>query len=403
MLFTLEALNAGEGDCLLLTYGTAEAPHFVLIDGGPGRICQQTLLPRVNQIRTQLGYEDDKPLPIDLCVVTHVDEDHVEGIVKLFQLLRSAKQEPVAAPVHIKELWHNSFDDVLSTNQAKEAIDYLNALPDPNEETRGVTASIGQGKELRDISRLLDIPTNLGFKGLVARPDDAGAVVDCGKNLVFTVIGPNKKQLLDYQKKWDQTLSATGNTTASTSAGSNPFNLASIAMLAEMKGTKSPITDRPLSMLLTGDANGDELVEGLKAAGKLAPDATLTVDLIKLAHHGSNADMKRPFFERVLAPIYVVSANGKNKNPDAQTLDDLAEARGNVPYKLVCTFEEAAYKKVKGDKKADDERREALKYVEKWAAEHPNVTVIYRPANAYSIPIALGDEHLDDQVHVSLN
>lgn len=403
MLFTLEALNAGEGDCLMLTYGTADDPHFVLIDGGPGRICQQTLLPRVNQIRKQLGFEEDDPLPIDLCVVTHVDADHVDGIVKLFEMLRSAKQEHSAAPVEIKELWHNSFDDVLSTNQAKRAVDYLNALPEPTPETRGVTASIGQGRELRDISRLLDIPTNQPFKGLVARPDDAGAVVDCGDNLVFTVIGPNRKQLLDYQKEWDKTLSCTANTTASTSSGGNKFNLASIAMLAEMKGTKSPVTGRPLSMLLTGDANDDDLMQGLEAAGKLLPDGSLTVDLIKIAHHGSFADMKGPFFKRVLAPIYVVSANGKNQNPDADTLNDLAAARANEPYTLVCTFEEAAYKKVTGNKKEDDKRREALKYVETWAEKNPNVKVIYRPANAYSIPVALGDEQLDGQVHVTLN
>jgi hypothetical protein len=46
MLLTLEALDASEGDCLLLLYGTATRPTRIMIDGGPsGDLQARTLLP----------------------------------------------------------------------------------------------------------------------------------------------------------------------------------------------------------------------------------------------------------------------------------------------------------------------------------------------------------------------
>ena len=37
-VFTLEALQAGKGDCLLLHFGPAAEPKFIIIDGGPRTI-----------------------------------------------------------------------------------------------------------------------------------------------------------------------------------------------------------------------------------------------------------------------------------------------------------------------------------------------------------------------------
>jgi hypothetical protein len=37
-MFCLHVIQAEFGDCLLLEYGTAANPHFILIDGGPPTI-----------------------------------------------------------------------------------------------------------------------------------------------------------------------------------------------------------------------------------------------------------------------------------------------------------------------------------------------------------------------------
>jgi hypothetical protein len=54
-LFSLEALDAGEGDALILHYGDSAAPRHLLIDGGPRATWQRTLRPRLAQIAERLG------------------------------------------------------------------------------------------------------------------------------------------------------------------------------------------------------------------------------------------------------------------------------------------------------------------------------------------------------------
>lgn len=68
MLFTIEALDASEGDCLILHHGTAAHPAFVLIDGGPARTYNRSLLPRLRQLRAALGLAPREPLPLGLVV-----------------------------------------------------------------------------------------------------------------------------------------------------------------------------------------------------------------------------------------------------------------------------------------------------------------------------------------------
>jgi hypothetical protein len=51
-MFTLEALEARHGDCLLLHWGEAAAPRLALIDGGPSGVFRASLRPRLEALRT---------------------------------------------------------------------------------------------------------------------------------------------------------------------------------------------------------------------------------------------------------------------------------------------------------------------------------------------------------------
>jgi hypothetical protein len=80
------------------------------------------------------------------------------------------------------------------------------------------------------------------------------------------------------------------------------------------------------TMLLTGDARGDDILEGLTTAGLLG-SGRCHVDLLKIPHHGSDRNVSTEFFRQVTADHYVVSANGQNGNPDVAMLQMLSEAR----------------------------------------------------------------------------
>src|SRR5258705_9935613 len=113
MIFSLDVRPARKGDCLLLHYGTAEKPGLVMIDGGPKSVYGPHLKPRLIAIRQARGLDAQSPLPVDLLMVSHVDDDHIQGILDLTRDLRDASGVPF---VRIRRLWHNSFDELIGND-----------------------------------------------------------------------------------------------------------------------------------------------------------------------------------------------------------------------------------------------------------------------------------------------
>jgi hypothetical protein len=127
-------------------------------------------------------------------------------------------------------------------------------------------------------------------------------------------------------------------------------------------------------MLLTGDARGDFVLEGLAAAG-LLKTAPFEVDVFKLPHHGSIRNTDRKLFANIRAKHYVISADGKHGNPDIETLELLIASRGDDEYTIHLTNRVA----------------KAARFLERARAKG-NFEVVYREADELSIKIDLGEE-----------
>ncbi len=130
---------------------------------------------------------------------------------------------------------------------------------------------------------------NHKFKGKLILAAKAAKPVTLG-DLKVTVVGPMQAQLLALQKQHDEWLRAQKEkkkkspeaALAAFSDKSVP-NLSSIVVLAELGGK---------SMLLTGDARGDKILEGMELAGLLEKGGNKHVDLLKVPHHGSDNNME---------------------------------------------------------------------------------------------------------------
>ena len=70
-------MQAAYGDSLLLEYGQAENPRRILIDGGPWY--------RYESLRQRLLKIPEGQRSFELLVITHVDADHIDGIIRLLQ------------------------------------------------------------------------------------------------------------------------------------------------------------------------------------------------------------------------------------------------------------------------------------------------------------------------------
>ncbi|KYG20987.1 hypothetical protein SE92_12575 [Bradyrhizobium sp. AT1] len=365
MFFSLDVLRARKGDCLMLHFGSEQDPHLILIDGGPSDVYEPFLKPRLQKIHEtrDLGEE---ALPVDVVMVSHVDDDHIKGILDLTREQRTNSPDVRLA---VTSLWHNSFDDLLKTKPDQlvagfgvASVEATAAGGEAGLDSGSVLASIGQsmlrdetaienedmhqtvevlssipqGRTLRDDAKALGWKPNHKFKGKLILAAETAKPVTLG-DLTITVVGPMQPELLALQEEHDKWLRAQKEKKKkSPEAALAAFvdesipNLSSIVVLAELGGK---------TMLLTGDARGDKILEGMEQAGLLKAGGKKHVDLLKVPHHGSDNNMETIFFNRLPADHYVFSGDGEHGNPERATLEMLLQARGaDADYTIHLTY-----------------------------------------------------------------
>jgi hypothetical protein len=396
-VFRLEVLRARKGDCSLLHFGTTTKPGLALIDGGPKDVYKPFLKPRLKELRDEAGLtEEGKPLPIDLMMLSHIDDDHVKGLLDLTKEILNPVAKDNGPIVRVLDLWHNTFDDIID-NDADELPDavaglgpaslsgdlpagLLDDLADSDvaavSETVRIIASVPQGRQLRQDAHDIPIERNVETAGeliVATKPADETETLDMGKGLSFTVVGPMLPEVKKLQaevrawlKKHPEAQDKVTASALASLADSSPTNLSSIVVLAEVKKTEGDTR----SILFTGDALGDNILEGLELVKLIDEGGSMHVNVLKVQHHGSDRNATPEFFERVTADHYVFSGNGQHGNPERSTLKMLADARGDDEYTVYLTYpvdEIDVARKDEWDNKRDNE--------EKRHAADPSVTV----------------------------
>ena len=115
-MLKIEMLRAGHGDCLWIEYGDPKAPRRVLIDGGANGTHKRAIRPKLLQL-------PEKDRRFELLMVTHIDADHIAGVLDLL--------EDKEANFQAKDIWFNGYRH----------------LPDENPDTLGPV----QGEKLTDM------------------------------------------------------------------------------------------------------------------------------------------------------------------------------------------------------------------------------------------------------------
>jgi len=301
-MFRMHLLPAYEGDCIILEYGDESNPRRVLVDGGHTETSKA--------ISEFFGETPVENRTFELVVVTHIDNDHIEGILSL---LTSIPMENVG------DIWFN-------------APQHFGEEP-PEE-------SFGQ-KALPEGNRLVDLlearrPWNDAFDGKAVatwcRP------VTLADGLTLRVVSPDVKGLRDMVDHWEQateeenldpyrpqaraesieeftppetTKAIREAAEADFSSDSSETNHSSIALLAEYDGK---------SVLLAGDAYAGCLKRSLAA---LCPEgvSALPIDVVKLPHHGSERNVSKGLLETIACGRFAVSTNSINHgHPDVAAI-----------------------------------------------------------------------------------
>ena len=324
-MLKLIVVQAEFGDCLLLQSSDGSNPISILIDGGPSQTYEKYLKPTLNTVLHGRN--------LDLVILSHIDNDHVLGLLDLFEAIKREKESGDSQVLKVSDLWHNSFSDLIrSDNYANKLMQNLFSSNQffaiENENKIGELPAIGalkgirEGRDLTKLSQDLKIPINSQFGGdlIDTKKDDK---VIRFENLNFYILGPTQKNLEKLRKIWEDWVRS------HVQVGVTPkdyevlqildasiTNLSSIMFLVEFEGKK---------ILFTGDGVGRDMLDILSEKKMLNSEGRLHVDILKVPHHGSERNVSEQFFELVTADVYVISANGRDDNPSFATLKWIIE------------------------------------------------------------------------------
>ena len=260
---------------LLLHYGEPDDPKLIVIDGGPGGVFKDALLPRLEALRTERGGE----LTIENLMVSHVDQDHVRGVLDFARAL----DEDDALRVRLQG--QDAMAGLLRGHGRRRLPIAAEAMRGPGGarggRTRGEIASVGEGRGLRDLAR----QTRLAHQQRLRRAGD-GPGRRRGGDRPRSTPSHRRRSPRRRARGATQRMGERGRETGEKGEiggrgleylDESVYNLSSIVCLAELGGSKR--------MLLTGDARGDKtssasnggiVVERQTARGRHPEDAATT-------------------------------------------------------------------------------------------------------------------------------
>ena len=319
----LNVLQAAYGDCMILKSGSQSKSsqtnsHHFLIDGGPASTYNIGLKEELQRIGEKGGR-------VDLLIVSHVDNDHINGLLKLMQDLSLQKKGNNRWTIEIDALWYNAFSRTIGQRievRLRDLLSNTRTVFKNRSRTQVTARGIREGHDLYQYAHDLAIEINPQFNNETIIVTDKPKELKFG-DIKFLVIGPTRKNLEDLRKQWldwldkhEKALRTRADYRLAVQADKSIPNLSSIMFLAKEDDD---------TILFTGDGLGEHVIYGLKQARLLGSSGSVHVNILKLPHHGSDRNITRDFFTNVTADKYLISANGRDDNPSFLTLSWIAE------------------------------------------------------------------------------
>jgi hypothetical protein len=348
-MLTLQMLPAGNGDCLWLEYGPPGATRIVIIDGGV-RDTVGVLQHRIDAACRERGTAS---LDVELLVVTHIDNDHILGILELLE----------ARPaICVKDLWFNGRRQLIDlprpqpgditnttakkTRRSSRPADLMGGADDDEDDDGDAMPPpwdlLGpqEGDALSELIAKQRLPWNThpSWKGGAIVVPDSGhlpfATLD--GDLRLTLLGPTLARLYKLRVAWPDVLGGIDEPAAADTAApadllgrrdtwppvwnddeqrdSSKANGSSIMLLAEYDDQ---------ALLLAADGHAPDLVAALDRLCRERHVASMRLPLaaFKLPHHGSQKNLNRAVIEKTDCSRYLISTDGSgHRHPDHQSV-----------------------------------------------------------------------------------
>ncbi|MDQ0660927.1 ComEC/Rec2 family competence protein [Paenibacillus sp. W2I17] len=307
------ALPALDGDCFLIRFGEKKDIKNILVDGGRGPIGFQKLKKEIHNMILKNEF-------IDLLVLTHVDRDHIQGILSLF------KDKSIPKNI-FRKIWFNSGRVLYEyfSNEIQQNRDiYLT-------DTESSRVSIAQGIQFESIIETLGISNKDIIKSL-----DYFQI----EGATFTILSPNIETLTKLHEDWETELGEGTSKISFSTHSKDRFdidqlindkfiedkslpNKTSIAFIFEYRNKK---------ILMLGDSHPSIIVNSLEALG-YSKRNKLKIDLMKVSHHGSKYNTSDELLQIIECKKFLISTNGvKHGVPDKECLARIINSNKDKTY-----------------------------------------------------------------------
>ncbi len=290
----LNVLKAHHGDSIVIeTYDGDKNKFIILIDGGP----RETF-------RTTLVQELAKYEKIDLLILTHIDNDHIAGLI---QYLSSS---------HAKK---HQFDKIL--------VNAPNLLKCNN---TGTQISIDEGIVFEKL--LFEKYPNLKIISKIT--SDSEVELNLPKGIDIKILSPDQEALDELNSNWSEINLHENTQLTSTTLNAIDFDV-DFEKLAKIKDTEYSlkkdftnassiaftIQTNDFCGLFLGDAHSTIVAESIN--NKYKNKVPVKFDYVKLSHHGSKYNISNIFLDTIECYNYIISTNGgsgRAKHPNRQTV-----------------------------------------------------------------------------------
>lgn len=315
----IKFLKAFNGDSILISFKEGQESRNILIDGGmPATYIQKGKNGKheYGELKDTIDAIRERNEKIDLLVLTHVDDDHIAGVLKWFEKDQDAHKL-------IGKVWFNSGRLISQYFDEEENKDNLLTL-NPDETT---LTSIGQGVRFEDY---------LETKGIWDRSIVIALEYFEYLGIKFKILSPSPDKLRLLLGKWEKEAPES----LDTSADKNDYDLTLTEHIASDKFKEDTaihngssiafiLTFEKKNFVFLADAHPTVVVNSLKEFG-YSKEKPLKAQLVKISHHGSKANNSIEMLELIETNKYIISTNGnKHAHPNKRFLARLASVNDN--------------------------------------------------------------------------
>lgn len=310
---SIKFIKALKGDCILIAFKDIfHVNRNILIDGGMDGAYYDSSSNLHGELKNEIENIRNKQENIDLLVLTHIDNDHICGLLKWFEMDNKAH-------LLIKNVWFNSGKLIAEYFKEPENQDLnvgLNIFKDSN---TGVHEAIEFEKYLID--------KNIWERTIVTQ----NTILE-ENGIKIQVLSPSEVQLKKLLKEYK---AKTGDD-AYTSGGLKGWGVDVESFIQEEKKEDFKFKQDPsvknassITFILTiqkkdflflADSPPKEIVKSLKKLG-YSKENPLKVELFKVSHHGSKNNTDKELLKIIKTDNYVISTDSSSYgHPDKRVL-----------------------------------------------------------------------------------